>query len=117
MTASGLTAQPSSIGPPPAAPRDAEAQARPVFYEGTVTLVVTGAHRIQTIEVLQDALSRVRNVEQVYVRRCFRGQVSVELTLSAGVELLGELNRVLPFPFAVRTARTQEITLSLEGER
>jgi hypothetical protein len=98
-------------------PADAVDQARPAFFEGTVELVVSGAHRIQTIEVLEDALSRARHVDYVYVRRCHRGQVRLELSLAGGAELLGELNRVLPFPFAVTSATGTEIALSLEGQR
>ncbi len=97
------------------APAVAE-QARPAFFEGTVELVVSGAHRIQTIEVLEDALSRARHVDYVYVRRCHRGQVRLELLLASGAELLGELNRVLPFPFAVTSATASQIVLRLEGE-
>lgn len=104
----------SGLVPPPA---DAVDQARPVFFEGMVELVVSGAHRIQTIEVLEDALARARHVDYVYVRRCHRGQVRLELSLAGGAELLGELNRVLPFSFAVTSATGTEIALSLEGER
>jgi hypothetical protein len=120
MAASGLPStapdMPAS-GRAPAPPPGSEEQARPAFFEGTVALAVSGAHRIQTIEVLEDALSRARHVDQVYVRRCHRGQVRLELTLSAGAELLGELNRVLPFPFAVTSATGEEIAVVLEGER
>lgn len=101
----------------PAPPAPVQEQARPAFFEGPVTLVVSGAHRIQTIQVLEDALSRARYVEQVYVRRCHRGQVWLELTLSGGSELLGEFNRVLPFPFAVTSATSKEIAFSIEGEQ
>ena len=90
---------------------------RPAFFEGVVTLAVTGASRIQTIQVLEDSLARVRQVERTYIRRWHAGQVSIELTLSGGVELIGELNRVLPFPFAVRSATGQEIALTVEEER
>lgn len=101
---------------PGAAVAKAEEDARPAFFEGTVTLLVSGARRIQTIQVLEDSLSRARHVDDVYVRRYHRGRVWIELTLSAGAELLGEFNRVLPFPFAVSSAATKEIGLTLEGE-
>jgi hypothetical protein len=104
----------SGLIPSPAGAVD---QARPAFFEGRVNLVVSGAHRIQTIQVLEDALSRARHVEQVYVRRCHRGQVWLELSLSAGAELLGEFNRVLPFPFAVTSATGTDIALSLESQQ
>src|SRR5437588_85543 len=42
-------------------------ESRPAFFEGTVTVTAGGAHRIQTIEVMEDSLSRVRRVEQVYL--------------------------------------------------
>jgi hypothetical protein len=98
-------------------PADAVDQARPAFFEGRVDLIVSGAHRIQTIQVLEDALSRARNVDYVYVRRCHRGQVRLELSIGGGAELLGELNRVLPFPFAVTSATGTEIALSLEEQQ
>jgi hypothetical protein len=94
-----------------------EFASRPAFFEGLMTIAVAGVHRIQTIQVLEDSLSRVRHVERVYIRRWHAGQLLVELTLSAGVELVGELNRVLPFPFAVRSATGHEIAITLEGER
>lgn len=90
---------------------------RPAFFEGLMTVSVAGVGRIQTIQVLEDSLSRVRQVEEVYIRRWHAGLLLIELTLSAGVELIGELNRVLPFPFAVQSATGQEIALTLEGER
>ncbi|MFL5822936.1 MAG: hypothetical protein ACJ764_05785 [Solirubrobacteraceae bacterium] len=89
---------------------------RPAFFEGMVALVVSGASRIQTIQVLEDSLARIPHVERTYIRRWHAGQLWVELTLSDGVELIGELNRVLPFPFAVRSATGQEIALSVEEE-
>lgn len=93
----------------------AAAPAPRTLFEGMVTVAVSGADRIQTIEVLQDALSRAPHVEQVYVRRCHRGQAWLELTLSTGTELLGDLDRVLPFPFAVTSASDAEIALHLEA--
>ena len=133
MAVSGLPATPAPPTPPAApssSPQGPSAapglfpslsvvadQTRPAFFEGTVELLVSGAHRIQTIQVLQDALSRARHVDQVYVRRCHRGQVRLELSLSGGAELLGEFNRVLPFPFAVTSATRTEIALSLEGQQ
>jgi hypothetical protein len=108
-----LSAPRSSQAPPD----PSEVPARPAFFEGPVTISVTGANRIQTIQVMEDALSRIRHVERVYVRRWHAGQLSFELTLSAGVELIGELNRVLPFPFAVQSASGQQIAIILEGER
>jgi hypothetical protein len=80
-------------------------------------MTVGGATRIQTIQVLEDSLSRILHVERVYIRRWHAGALWLELSLSDGVELLGELNRVLPFPFAVQSATGQEIVISLEGER
>lgn len=94
-----------------------ETPTRPAFFDGTTTITVVGAHRIQLIQVVEDALSRVRNVQRVYIRRWQAGQLSLELTLSAGVELIGELNRVLPFPFAVQSATGREIVITLEGAR
>lgn len=90
---------------------------RPAFFEGMVNVSVTGATRIQTIQVLEDSLSRVRHVEQVYIRRWHAGQLWLEVTTSGGVDLIGELNRVLPFPFAVQSATAREIMISLDGER
>lgn len=106
-------------GPAPAQTgRDASGvPSRPAYFEGMVTITVVGVGRIQTIQVLEDSLSRVRHVEQVYIRRWHAGQLLLELTLSGGVELIGELNRVLPFPFAVQSATGQEIGITLEGER
>ena len=75
---------------------------------------MSGASRIQTIQVLEDSLSRIRGAERVYIRRWHAGALWIELTLSGGVELIGELNRVLPFPFAVQSATGEEIALSLE---
>jgi hypothetical protein len=43
------------------------------------------------------------------------GEVRVELTLTGGVDLVGELNRIMPFPFAIRSATPREIVVSLEG--
>lgn len=135
MAVSGLPASAADLPAIPAAPpvdppattgtlsglipstADAVDQARPAFFEGRVDLVVSGAHRIQTIQVLEDALSRARHVDYVYVRRCHRGQVRLELSIAGGAELLGELNRVLPFPFAVTSATGTEIALSLEEQR
>lgn len=90
---------------------------RPAFFEGLVALTVAGATRIQTIQVLEDSLSRLAGAEQVYIRRWHAGTLWLELTMSGGVELIGELNRVLPFPFAVQSAAAHEIVISLEGER
>jgi hypothetical protein len=121
MSVSGLRGGPEAVASSTAAHRgavaEAEEDARPAFFEGTVTLLVAGAGRIQTIQVLEDSLSRARHVEDVYVRRCHRGRVWIELSLSAGAELLGEFNRVLPFPFAVSSAAAKEIALTLEGEQ
>lgn len=94
-----------------------ELLSRPAFFEGTVDVAVGPATRIQTIQVLEDALARVRHVEQVYIRRWHAGELWLEVTVSSGVELLGELNRVLPFPFAVQSASGQAIVIRLEGER
>ncbi len=94
-----------------------EFPARPAFFDGVMTITVVGVHRLQTIQVLEDSLSRVRQVDRVYIRRWHAGQLLFELTLSAGVELVGELNRVLPFPFAVQSATGHEIGITLEGER
>jgi hypothetical protein len=91
--------------------------ARPAFFEGTVDVAIGPATRIQTIQVLEDALARVRHVQQVYIRRWHADQLWLELTVSGGVELIGELNRVLPFSFAVRSASSREIVIRLEGER
>lgn len=90
-------------------------QARPAFFEGTVKLVALGANRLQTIQVLEDSLGRARHVARVYLRRVHAGEVRVELTLMGGVDLVGELNRVMPFTFAVRSATRKEIVISLEG--
>ncbi len=98
---------------PPAASWAGEQQG--VFFEGTVTLVVSGAHQVQTIEVLEDSLGRASQVEQVYIRRCFQGQVWLELTLSSEVELVDELGRVLPFRFAVISLAGNEIALTPRG--
>ena len=95
----------------------ADAPSRPAFFDGLMMVSVVGVGRIQTVQVLEDSLSRVRNVERVYIRRWHAGRLLLELTLSGGVELLGELNRVLPFSFAVHSATGQDITISLEGER
>jgi hypothetical protein len=89
---------------------------RPAFYDGLVTVVAAGANRIQTIQVVEDSLSRVGHVERVYIRRWHAGTLVIELTLSAGVELIGELNRVLPFPFAVQSATARQIAITLESE-
>jgi hypothetical protein len=97
--------------------RPGDPEPRPAFFEGVVTMTVGGASRIQTIQVLEDSLSRIPHVERVYIRRWHAGALWLELSVSAGVELLGELNRVLPFPFAVQSATGQEIIISLEGER
>ncbi|HZU60461.1 MAG TPA: hypothetical protein VE983_05815 [Solirubrobacteraceae bacterium] len=91
-------------------------QARPAFFEGMVTLVARGADRLATIQVLEDSLSRAGQVTRVYLRRVQAGQVRFELTLTGGVDLVGELNRVMPFPFAVRSATREEVVISLEGE-
>jgi hypothetical protein len=107
----------STPGPGGSAAAAAVPPARPAFFEGVMTIAVSGVHRIQTIQVLEDSLSRVRHVEHVYIRRWHAGELMFELTLSAGVELIGELNRVLPFPFAVQSATGQEIGITLEGER
>jgi hypothetical protein len=90
---------------------------RPAFFEGLVSVTVGPATRLQTIQVLENALARVPRVDQVYIRRWHAGQLWLELTVSGGVELIGELNRVLPFPFAVESASAQEIVIRLEGER
>jgi hypothetical protein len=108
LPASGVTQTGAAAHPP---------ESRPAFFDGVVTISVMGVHRIQTIQVLEDSLSRVRHVNGVYVRRWHAGQLLFELTLSAGVELIGELNRVLPFAFAVQSATGQEIAITLEGER
>lgn len=107
LPVSGRT-DPGATQPPPS---------RPAFFDGAVTIAVGGVHRIQTIQVLEDSLSRVRHVDQAYIRHWHAGQLLFELTLSAGVELIGELNRVLPFAFAVQSATGQEIAITLEGER
>jgi hypothetical protein len=90
-------------------------EARPAFFEGTVKLVARGANRLQTVQVLEDSLRRARQVTRVYVRRVYAGEVRCELTLTGGVDLVGELNRVMPFPFAICSATREEIVISLEG--
>jgi hypothetical protein len=90
-------------------------QARPAFFEGTVTLVALGANLLQTVEVLEDSLVRARQVTRAYIRRVHAGEARVELSLTGGVDLVGELNRVMPFPFAVRSATREEIVITLEG--
>jgi hypothetical protein len=95
----------------------ADVPPRPAFFEGVVRMTVSGATRIQTIQVMEDSLSRIRHVEQVYIRRWHAGALWLELWVAAGLELLGELNRVLPFRFAVQSATGQEIIISLEGDR
>jgi hypothetical protein len=104
-------------GPTETSSRVPEFPSRPAFFDGVMTITVVGVHRLQTIQVLEDSLSRVRHVDRVYIRRWHAGQLLFELALSAGVELIGELNRVLPFPFAVQSATGQEIGITLEGER
>lgn len=91
------------------------AEARPAFFEGTVTLVALGAHLIETIQVLEDSLNRAGHVTRAYIRRVHAGEARIELTLTGGVDLVGELNRVMPFPFGVRSVTRQEIVISLEG--
>jgi hypothetical protein len=111
----------SLLSPERVAPREeagpSDPEPRPVFFEGIVTMTVGGASRIQTIQVLEDSLARIQHVERVYIRRWHAGALWLELSVSGGVELLGELNRVLPFPFAVHSATGQEIIISLEGDR
>jgi hypothetical protein len=107
----------STPSPPPAGVGALDVPPRPAFFQGLVTVTVGGVNRIQTVQVLEDSLSRVRHAQQVYIRRWQSGALWLELSVSAGVELIGELNRVLPFPFAVQSATSQEIVVSLEGER
>lgn len=109
LSGQGAAAEPA-VGPEVLA-------SRPAFFAGRVTVTVAGASRIQTVEVLEDSLSRVPHVQEVYIRRWHAGALWLELTVSEGVELIGELNRVLPFPFAVQSATGQEVIISLEGER
>jgi hypothetical protein len=121
LDVSGVEAALRALLPAPglgeAGPGTSELPSRPAFFDGVMTITAAGVHRLQTIQVLEDSLSRVRHVERVYIRRWHAGQLLFELTLSAGVELLGELNRVLPFPFGVQSATGQEIGITLEGER
>lgn len=112
-----LAALASPSGPAEVGVSPAEVQPRPAVFDGVMTITVVGVGRIQTIQVLEDSLSRVRHVERVYIRRWHAGLLLFELTLSAGVDLVGELNRVLPFPFAVQSATGREIAITLEGER
>jgi hypothetical protein len=107
----------SDLAAPARPNHEGEPPRPPAFFEGLVTMMVGGASRIQTIQVLEDALSRVQHVEQVYIRRWHAGALWLELTVSAGVELLGELGRALPFAFAVQSATGRELLISLEGER
>lgn len=111
---SGLQAASSLLWEPPAE-LDMEA-GRPAFFDGLVTVAVAGVDRIQTIEVLEDSLSRIHHVQDVYVRRWQAGTVWFELGLTGGVELLGELNRVLPFAFGVQWANRLHVLLALEEE-
>jgi hypothetical protein len=90
-------------------------QARPALFEGTVAVVALGANQLETIQVLEDSLARAAQVTRTYIRRAHAGEVRVELTLTGGVDLVGELNRVMPFPFAIRSATPQEIVIGLEG--
>ncbi len=114
-TALAALASPPEITDPGGSVTDTSS--RPAFFEGLMTVAVVGVGRIQTVQVLEDSLSRVHNVGRVYIRRWHAGRLLLELTLSGGVELLGELNRVLPFSFAVHSATGKDITISLEGER
>lgn len=105
---SAPTAAPASEPPAP------EASSRPALFEGVVTVIVPWVSRLQTIQVLEDSLSRVRGTQMAYVRGYHQGEVRLELLLGEPVDLIGELNRVLPYAFAVESASQDEIIIRLE---
>ncbi|HUZ29570.1 MAG TPA: hypothetical protein VMU90_10040, partial [Solirubrobacteraceae bacterium] len=105
----------AELAPPPApAPPAPEPAARPALFEGVVIVIVPWISRLQTIQVLEDSLTRVRGAQLAYVRGYNQGEVRLELVLGEAVDLIGELNRALPYAFAVESARQDEIVIRLE---
>jgi hypothetical protein len=94
--------------PPPEPPP------RPALFDGVVTITVPWISRIQTIQVLEDSLFRVRGAHKAYVRGYHQGEVRFELELGEAVDLIGELNRALPYAFAIESASQDEIVIRLE---
>jgi hypothetical protein len=108
-------AEPAAAAPPlPAATPAPEPPPRPALFEGVVTVTVPWVSRLQTIQVLEDSLTRVRGAQLAYVRGYHQGEARLELVLGEAVDLIGELNRVLPYAFAVESARQDEIVIRLE---
>jgi hypothetical protein len=77
-------------------------------------VIVPWVSRLQTIQVLEDSLTRVRGAQLAHVRGYHQGEVRLELVLGEAVDLIGELNRTLPYAFAVESARQDEIIIRLE---
>jgi hypothetical protein len=102
-----------AVPPPPAAPAP-EPAPRPALFEGVVSVIVPWVSRLQTIQVLEDSLTRVRGAQLAHVRGYHQGEVRLELVLGEAVDLIGELNRTLPYAFAVESARQDEIIIRLE---
>ncbi|HEV3127734.1 MAG TPA: hypothetical protein VGY32_02055 [Solirubrobacteraceae bacterium] len=99
---------------PPAPGPEPSPAPRPAQFEGIVTVIVPWVSRVQTIQVMKDSLSRVKGAQLAYVRGYHQGEVRFELELGEAVDLIGELNRVLPYAFAIESARQDEIVIRLE---
>ncbi len=93
--------------PPPPAPQT-------TAFEGVMTVVVRSVSRLQTIQVLEDSLTRVRGAEFAYVRGYHEGEVRLELLLREPLDLIGEMGRVMPYEFTVESARPEEIVIRLD---
>jgi hypothetical protein len=100
--------------PPAVPPAPAPEPPWPTSFEGMVTIIVPWISRLQTVQVLEDSLTRVRAAQSVYLRGYHRGEVRLELILGEAVDLIAELNRVLPYTFALESARPDEIVIRLD---
>lgn len=102
--------EPAPLPEPTVQPKPA---AQPNVFEGLVTIIVPQVTRVQTIQVLEDSVARVRGAEFAYLRGYHQEEVRLELSLGGPVDLIGELNRVMPYEFAVESTRPDEIVIRL----
>lgn len=108
--------------PPPAAPPTAQAAptaAHPAGggqrFEGQVVLNAGPFTDIAALASFEQALARLPQAEDVYVRGFEGNRALVDIKLAAPLALLDEMRRALPFGFALVEVAHGRITIDVEG--
>jgi hypothetical protein len=109
----GLSGRPMPDPPAPVPP--APVSEEPLF-EGRVELGVGPFYDIGSLSAFEQQVASVPSVSEVSVRRFEASHAVVDLRLSAPVELLGELRRVLDTDFGVRQVAPGRIALSFDED-